>query len=260
MRCTNCDNVLPPQATFCGVCGERVQKDARNAPASQLERADITERYRITSLVHRGTFTQVLLAFDTMHQRPVIVRDIDISSLDDAAKKQAIEAVQREYDLLRRKHIPDVMPLIDLRYSREHLFAVAGWPFPLAEDTKSGGNKAATATLQDVLQSGIGLPGEYKALVWLYRLSGAMGHLHGLDIILGDLDPSAVVLSENTYNSTPALMVSWIPLPIRVLLSQTTSRSTNESLFMAPEALHGKTERRSDIYSLGALLDRLRTR
>jgi len=254
MRCTNCDNVLPPQATFCGVCGERVQKDARNAPASQLERADITERYRITSLVHRGTFTQVLLALDTMHQRPVIVRDIDISSLDDAAKKQAIEAVQREYDLLRRKHIPDVMPLIDLRYSREHLFAVAGWPFPLAEDTKSGGNKAATATLQDVLQSGIGLPGEYKALVWLYRLSGAMGHLHGLDIILGDLDPSAVVLSENTYNSTPALMVSWIPLPIRVLLSQTTSRSTNESLFMAPEALHGKTERRSDIYSLGALL------
>ncbi len=254
MRCSNCDTVLPPQATFCGVCGERVHKGSSYTPVSQLERADITERYRITSLIHRGTFVQVLLAMDTTHQRPVIVRDIDIGSLDEKARQGAIEVVQREYDLLRRQRIPNVMPLIDLRYSREHLFAVAGWPFPLPEDAQNGASKAATSTLQDVLQSGIGLPGEYKALAWLHRLCTAVGQLHRLDIVLGDLDPSAVVLSRNTYESVPALMVSWIPLPIRSSLRNTTSRSTNESKFMAPEASHGTIERRSDIYSLGALL------
>ena len=251
MRCTHCNSVLPPQATFCGTCGERVHKSSQNA--TQPDTADMTERYRVTSLLYRTAFAQVFLAMDTLHQRPVVIRDIDITSLNDDATLRAVQAVQHEYDVLRRRRIPDVMPLIDLRHAREHLFAIAGWPFPLPEDAKERNSTAHTKTLQDLLQSGIGLPGEQIALAWLHRLSVAIGQLHTLDIVLGDLDPATIVVSHNTYDGVPALTISWLPLPIRLLLG-TTSSSANGGKFMAPEARLGAVEPRSDIYSLGALL------
>ncbi|GAC1641840.1 MAG: hypothetical protein NVS4B12_04520 [Ktedonobacteraceae bacterium] len=228
-------------------------KSTQQVRDQQPDTTDIIERYRITSLMRRSAFTQVFLAVDTLHKRPVVIRDIDIDSLNDDAKQQALKAVQHEYDLLRRQRIPDVMPLIDLRYSREHIFAVGGWPFPLPENDQDGNSKASTQTLQDLLQSGMGLPSEHIALTWLYRLSAAIGRLHNLDIVLGDIDPTTIVVSHNTYHGIPALTVSWLPLPIRTLLG-TTSSSANGSRFMAPEARHGAVESRSDIYSLGALL------
>ncbi len=253
MRCIHCNSVLPPHATFCGSCGERVSRSFQQAHPTQLDNTDITERYRIISLIQRNAHTQILLAMDTIHQRPVVIRDIDISSLDDDAKLRTVEAVQYEYDLLRHQRIPDVMPLIDLRYAREHLFAIAGWPFPLSEDAQDRGTKLYNSTLQDLLQSGIGLPEEQIALSWLHRLSVAVDRLHSLDIVLGDLNPTAIVVSHDTYTGTPALMVSWLPFPIRALFG-TISSSVNESQFIAPEARLGVVEPRSDIYSLGALL------
>ncbi len=253
VRCTHCNSVLPPQATFCSTCGERVQQRSLHTSTAQLDTTPITERYRITSLMHRCPYTQVLLAMDTLHQRPVVMRDIDITRLNEDARLQAVKAAQQEYDMLRLQHVPDVTPLIDLRYFQEHLFSVAGWPFPLPEDVEGGSSKAFTRTLHDLLQSGIGLPSEQVALTWLYRLSGAIGQLHRLDIVLGDLDPTTIVVSDNTYNSTLALTVSWLPSPIRALLN-TTSSTTNGGHFVAPEARLGAVESRSDIYSLGALL------
>ncbi len=250
VRCTHCDSILPPQAAFCSTCGERVQQRSQHISTTQPDTAPITERYRVTSLMHRSMFVQMLLAMDMLHQRPVIIRDIDITSLNENAKLQAVKAVQHEYDMLRHQHIPDVTPLIDLRYSQEHLFAVSGWPFPLPED---GNSKAFTHTLHDLLQSGIGLPSEQVALTWLYRLSGAVGQLHSRDIVLGDLDPTTIVVSDSTYTGTPVLTVSWLPSSIRALLNTTLS-SANGGSFVAPEARLGAMEPRSDIYSLGALL------
>ncbi len=249
VRCTHCNSVLPPQATFCSTCGERVQSNSLQATLPDT--ADITERYRITSLLYRNACTQVFLATDTLHSRPVVIRNIDITDLNDDAKLQAVKVAQHEYDVLRRQHIPDVTPLIDLRYFQEHLYTVGGWPFPLPEDTQEGSSKAFTHTLHDLLQSGIGLPSEQVALAWLYRLSGAIARLHNMDIVLGDLDPTTIVVSDATYNGIPALAISWLPTVIRSL---TTSSSTNEGRFVAPEARIGTVEARSDIYSLGVLL------
>ncbi len=249
VRCTHCNSVLPPQATFCSTCGERVQSNSLQATLPDT--ADIIERYRITSLLYHNAYTQVFLAMDTLHSRPVVIRNIDITDLNDDAKLQAVEAAQREYDVLRRQHIPDVTPLIDLRYFQEHLFTVGGWPFPLPKDAQDGSSKAFTHTLHDLLQSGIGLPSEQVALAWLYRLSGAIGQLHNLDIVLGNLDPTTIVVSDATYNGVPALSVSWLPTAIRSL---TTLSSANEGQFVAPEARLGPVEARSDIYSLGVLL------
>ncbi|MFL5705216.1 MAG: hypothetical protein ACJ8AG_20635, partial [Ktedonobacteraceae bacterium] len=47
--CPNCKAGLPPQATFCASCGERIINKSV-VPLSRHE-SDIATRYRITSLV-----------------------------------------------------------------------------------------------------------------------------------------------------------------------------------------------------------------
>jgi serine/threonine protein kinase len=246
-HCPHCQAVLPPRATFCASCGERITK--KNAVPLLQNETDIATRYRITSLVRRRPYVSLFFAIDNQQQRPVALREINIRSLVDDARATACEAVQREYDLLRREQIPSIMPVIDLRHFQGHLYVIAGWP------TNTGEKTAVTQlqTLQDVLQSGIGLPDTRLALSWIEQLCASLDHLHRHQIILGDLDPQALILGGNSYNSGLALMVSWLPAAIRSLLPP-TSVISNTTNFSAPEALLGKLEPCSDIYSLGAVL------
>jgi len=97
------------------------------------------------------------------------------------------------------------------------------------------------------------------AVNWVSGLCQAVEHLHAQQIVMGDLDPDAIVLSDDSYESQPMLMVSWLPLQIRALLARSgegepASASTEATGFSAPEALLGKVEAVSDVYSLGAIL------
>src|SRR6266496_5939343 len=245
IRCKRCDTMLPAHATFCGVCGERVSKDAKKQ--SQPDATDVAERYRIVSLIRHRAYEQLFLAIDNQQQKPVVISDIDISSLTDDKRAEAIKATQREYDQLRHYRTPDVTPVIDLRYFQGHLFTISGWPFATQASTSRQSN-----TLQDLLQSGIGLPDEQTAIMWIYRLAQAVSNLHEQLIVIGDLDPHTIIVSDESYDGMPALIVGWLPLPIRSLLSPETTHAAHH--FTAPEALLGNVEPASDIYSLGALL------
>lgn len=245
--CPTCHSPVPADAAFCGVCGERIDQASR--PASE-EQANVSGRYRITALIRRRPYALLFRAFDTLHQRPVTICDIDISALDADRRFEAIAATQQEYDLLRREHIPGVMPVIDLRYFQEHLYIVAGGPPPA--DSLSE-NQPSSYTLQDLLQSGIGLPGEQTAVSWMYRLCTALQQLHQLQIVPGDLDPNAIIVQGDSYMGQPGLAVAWLPSTIRSVLPQ-VSIMTNMARFYAPETLQGKVEPASDIYSIGAIL------
>jgi serine/threonine protein kinase len=242
-HCKRCGSLLPAHATFCGTCGERIVEETKETPDTN----DVADRYHVMSLVRRRTYAQLFLAMDNLQQRPAVICDIDISSLDDDKRAEAIKAAQHEYDLLRRHSTPDVMPLIDLRYFQGHLFTIAGWPF-----TKKPDPQTQIHTLQDLLQSGIGLPDEQIAIAWMYRLCMAVHSLHTQFIIIGDLDPSTILVSDEHYDGQPALMVGWLPLPIRSLLPHETLNGPQH--FTAPEVLAGDIEPGSDIYSLGAIL------
>ena len=245
LSCQFCGIQLPPQATFCVSCGERVTKN-QITPLLQDNR-DIAARYRITSLVRRRSPVSLFLASDTELQRSVALRDIDITGLNDEERSSASASVQREYDLLRRQHVPFVIPLIDLRHFQSHLYIVAGWP----RDEK--GSHSHLHTLQDVLQSGKGLPGEGMALTWIEHLCQSLQDLHTSGIVVADLDPQTLILNGDTYADDLALMVSWLPPSVRSLFPR-TSTIANITNYTAPEVLLGKPEPRSDIYSLGALL------
>ena len=253
-RCPHCNASLPLQATFCASCGERLV----TRPVSSLLQDDtnISTRYRITSLVRRRPYVNLLFALDTQQSRPVAIRDIDITSLDAHERLQACTVVQQEYDLLRRERIASIMPVIDVRHFQGHLYVIAGWPNVQSSDQEQTTHPTHLPhlhTLQDVLQSGIGLPSTQTALAWLEQLCIALAHLHRQHIIPGDLDPQTLILGNENYNGNLELMVSWLPPAIREKLPDTSTVS-NSSNYSAPEVFLGKLEPCSDVYSLGAIL------
>ena len=258
LHCPQCNTELPPQAMFCSSCGQRIGKEKKGAVPAKDE-IDGSKRYRTTSLLRRRTYVSLYFAVDSYQQRIVAIRDIDISSLDDEAQAKAIEFVQEEYDQLRRQPTLLVMPVIDLQVHQNHLLTIASQPI-FGHDT-DGENKTSIRlrTLQDFLQSGVGLPAQEMALHWVSGLCQAVEHLHAQGIVIGDLDPDAIVLGYDDYEGQPMLMVSWLPLQIRALLPRTgegepASASTEATGFSAPETLLGKVEAVSDVYSLGAIL------
>ncbi len=265
--CPICGTPRLPHAAFCSSCGERLDKKEALSSLSQKEQ-DITTRYRITSLVRRRPYVNLYFALDNQQsrqgqQRMVAIRDIDISSLGDEARVQSIKLVEPEYDSLRLWQIPYVLPMVDLRYFQGHLFVISGYPLAatsLGSTGKSENTKVLTGnthrlyTLQDFLQSGQGLPSEQQSLKWIEYLCQALDGLHSHQIIIGELDPYTIILNENSDNAKPALMISWLSPQLQRLLRSSEASTRFWSYFCAPEALQGKAEARSDIYSLGAVL------
>lgn len=250
-HCHYCGIQLPPQATFCASCGERVIK--KQVTSLLQDNQDIAASYRITSLVRRRPYVSLFLATDIRQQRPVALRDINITSLDDEGRSNAADAVQHEYDLLRRQHIPYVIPLIDVRHFQGHLYVVAGWPRDTKGSPIPNNTNALLHTLQDILQSGKGLPEESLALAWIEQLCQSLQEVHASGIVVADMDPQTIILNGDTYASELALMVSWLPPSLRTIFPH-TSTIANTTNHTAPEVLLSKPEPRSDIYSLGALL------
>ena len=272
-KCPRCGANLPYRAAFCGSCGERLNK--KKALSSLLqEEQDIATRYRIVSLVRRRPYVNLYLALDNRqpsHQgRMVAIRDISLASLDEQARERAVDLVRQEYDLLRRWQLPHVVPAIDLRYFQGNLFLVAAFASPAqpagvgnaGDAAKVGENAGETAdeysprlsTLQDFLQSGQGLPSEQRTLQWMDLLCSALDKLHRHQVVIGDLDPSTIILNGESEEAEPAFMISWLIPALRKLLPQPASSAASLSYFIAPEAMQGEADARSDIYSLGAIL------
>ena len=263
-RCTRCGIVLPPSATFCGNCGSRLEKTGQlTKDVSSIDRHVDIAQYRITSLLQRTAYTQLYLAMDTQQKRPAAIRDIDIRQLDISSRVRVFKALEQEYDLLRREHYDDILPLIASFHAQDHLYSVSAWPLTSLPHKGQPAQAPHIHTLQDLLQSGIGLPDEQTALSWTLRLAYAIQHLHSINIVIGTLDPSTILVSQNDYHGQPAIFPSWTLPAVQLQLKQTLKNAnlfpipyitTDRTTFFSPEAKQGLPEIRSDIYSLGAIL------
>jgi serine/threonine protein kinase len=266
-HCTRCGMVLPPTAAFCGKCGERLEKPTPHTKGMFfIDRHVNLERYRITSLVRRAPYVQLSLAMDTQQQRPVAIRDINIQQIDTSSRSRIFKELQQEYDLLRRQKSKDVLPLIASFHAQNHLYSISAWPLttgtsPVA--TSKHGQAPHIYTLEDLLQSGIGLPDEQIALNWILHLTNAIEHLHRNHIVIGTLDPSTILVKQKDYSGQPTLFPSWTLPTVQSQLQQALYTANASSLshitadktaFFSPEAKHGQPEIRSDIYSIGAIL------
>lgn len=248
LHCPQCDTALPPHATFCSSCGERISKEKKGSG------------YHVTSLLRRRPYVSLYFATDSHLQRTVVIRDIDISSLDEEAQAKAAEIVQDEYDQLRREPPLHVMPVIDLQVNQGHLLTISSQPLPGSNSDRQHEVGTRLRTLQDFLQSGRELPAQQVALSWISELCLSVESLHAHQIVMGDLDPHAIILSGDDFRSQPMLMVSWLPPQMRTLFprivseGEPASATAEATSFSAPEVLLGKVEPSSDVYSVGAIL------
>jgi serine/threonine protein kinase len=265
LYCPRCNTPLLPHATFCSSCGEPLNKKKDISSLLQDEH-NTQARYRLTALLRRSPHVNLYFALDNQQSRPgqqrmIAIRDIDITSLHDETRIQAIELVQQEYDSLHHWHLPHVMHVIDLRYFQGHLYMVSDYPSATSHETVKVENTHELApntrrlyTLLHFLQSGERLPSEQQTLKWISYLCQALDGLHQHQIVISELDLSTIILNENSGLAEPALMISWSPSPLRKLFPPPQVSTTLTSYFIAPEAIQGQAEPRSDIYSLGAIL------
>lgn len=252
--------VLPPTATFCGKCGERLKRSTQYTnDISSIGGQTNLEKYRITSLIQRIPYVQLSLAMDIQQQRPVVIRDIDIQQIDISSRSRIFEALQQEYDLLRQQTINDVLPLVSSFHTQNHLYSISALP-----QKSRHGDATHIYTLEDLLQSGIGLPDVQVALNWILRLTHAIEHLHSNQLVIGTLDPSTILINQKDYSGQPTLFPSWM-LPtvqsqLRPALNTTNAPpylahiTTARTAFFSPEAKEGQPDLRSDIYSMAAIL------
>jgi serine/threonine protein kinase len=110
------------------------------------------------------------------------------------------------------------------------------------------------------------------SLSWGTQLCRIIARLHRSGVVLGDLDPTTVLVDgEGISDRAPVLLVSWPPAPQFWPHDTTTSVERYRHLFpfaqthisnafAAPEALLGDCNAGSDVYSLGAILYLLLTR
>jgi hypothetical protein len=108
----------------------------------------------------------------------------------------------------------------------------------------------------------------HTALKWGVQLCRIVARLHRLGSILGDLNPSTVLVDRTgTAAWAPALLFAWPPAPhfwpyMRTPLAHREhiarvfpiGNISADNPFVAPETLKGTYDESSDVYSLGALL------
>jgi transcriptional regulator with GAF, ATPase, and Fis domain/tetratricopeptide (TPR) repeat protein len=188
-------------------------------------------RFRITEAVGRGSFGRVLKVTDAETGEP---RALKIVPSGDGEAM-----LLDEFEQLAKLRHPSLPRVFEVGRTHEPIDDLpAGSPFFLAEWI-AGGRCDARAW------SGHGAAARVWALIG--DVAGALATIHAAGLVHGDVAPQNILIAGDDH----AVLVDL------GLGSGTGARGT--PAYMAPEALAGDVEPRSDLYGLGATIVRLVT-
>ena len=183
---------------------------------------------------------EVYLAHDLhLHGRSCALAEMIDAFSDDAMRTQAVAAFQREARILAgldEKHIPQVFDSFS-EQNRHYLVM----------EYING------ETLEQKIRSSQGRLSETEVIQIALEIVEALEYLHGLKppIIYRDLKPSNVMV-------TTSGLVKLIDFGIaRYFQPANTATMVGTQGYAPPEQYKGKSEPRSDVYSLGALMHQL---
>ncbi len=256
--------------------------------SAALEKGDIIlgGRYRIVQQLYQRPRLNLYLGRRVFQQSPhsaavranaaseplVAIRELVLTDLSPSVREQIKAVAFEEFVspiLLGSPHLPSVGDRVWVEGERHYLI--------MQLRGVKGVQPAVAVTLAELLLSQHSWPSwlsKETALNWGMQLCEVVIRLHGLGLVLGDLNPAIVLVDSGGAAAwAPVLLVSWPPAPRfwhlpsmgRVTSSFPAqvfprTKASLQSAFVAPEMLGGVCDERSDVYSLGAILYLLLTR
>jgi serine/threonine protein kinase len=199
-------------------------------------------RYRVKKVLGVGGMGRVYLANDTrLANRPVAVKEMIVG--DGVAEKKAIEDFAREARVLALLSHPGIPSLID--------YFVEGGRHYLVMEFVAGGDLQGTL---DKLGPGGRLP-EAQVLKWARQMLEVLDFLHGQNppIVYRDLKPGNIMIDKEGR----AMLIDFGIA--RFLPPGGRGTQIGSVGYAPPEQYMGKTEPRSDLYSLAATMHHLLT-
>jgi serine/threonine protein kinase len=199
-------------------------------------------RYRVKKVLGVGGMGRVYLANDTrLANRPVAVKEMIVG--DGVAEKKAIEDFAREARVLALLSHPGIPSLID--------YFVEGGRHYLVMEFVAGGD------LQEMLDK-LGPGGrlsEPQVLKWARQMLEVLDFLHGQNppIVYRDLKPGNIMIDKEGR----AMLIDFGIA--RFLPPGGRGTQIGSVGYAPPEQYMGKTEPRSDLYSLAATMHHLLT-
>src|SRR5271169_3159249 len=194
-------------------------------------------RYRVVRPLGGGVMKLVYLAEDLrLAARRCALAEVVDNFTNPDAQRQAVDAFQREADMLARlnnEHIPRVFD----RFSEQNRHY-------LVMEYIDG------ATLEEVMKEAGGRLAEPRVIDIALQILDTLEYLHGLEppVIYRDLKPSNVMMMGN---GQAKLIDFGIARHFQPLQNATMIGTQG---YAPPEQYRGKVELRSDLYALGATM------
>jgi len=211
-------------------------EEAVDSPSGNLRR-HLGERYELLSELGRGAMGVVFKAHDQKLDEIVAIKMLKPGSVDD----NSLDQLKSELKLARRITHPNVLRTYD--------FGEAGDAPYLSMEYVSG------MTLRELLDRRGRLP--YGAALRIARqLCAGLEAVHEVGVLHRDIKPGNVMLE---HRGNAKLMDFGISRPARAD-ETSTGELVGTPHYMAPEQIRGgQPDARTDIYSLGVLLEELFT-
>jgi serine/threonine protein kinase len=194
-------------------------------------------RYRVVKPLGGGGMKLVYLAEDLrLAARRCALAEVVDNFTNPDAQRQAVEAFQREADMLARlnnEHIPRVFD----RFSEQnHHYLVMEY--------------VDGATLEEEMKHTSGRLAESRVIDIALQILDTLAYLHGLEppVIYRDLKPSNVMMMANGQAKLIDFGIA------RHFQPQQNATMIGTQGYAPPEQYRGKVELRSDLYALGATM------
>jgi serine/threonine-protein kinase len=231
LKCLHCGIENSSLRTYCGDCG------------SLVAGATFEKRYSVISRLGGGAMGAVYKVFDERLKRHQALKEISLIVRKERDRQEFLERFRRESHILSRLHHPGLPRVIDFFTTRGRQYLVM--------DLIAGDD------LQTLLSRyPQGLPEAEVKDIGLQVLS-VLEYLHGLNppIVYRDLKPSNIM--SRTNDGRIFLIDFGIAKLQYAVLGTGTSIGTEG--YAPPEQYAGRSETRSDLYSLAATMHHLLT-
>ena len=246
--CSNCGASNAVDASACFACGKPVTEavDEHENDAIPLASGTLLHnRYRLLNRVGEGGFATVYRAEDTQNQRIVAIKSIGLTALNAQQMIDATDAYNRELLFGRMLKHPHLPAFYDSFTDQDHWYLVVQYIDGPTLETYVQQKPAQRLALWEVLDIGIQL---CDVLTYL--------HTRHPPVIFRDIKPDNIMRSSN---GTVYLVDFGIARHFQPGKRRDTQLLGSPG-YAAPEQYgSAQTDERSDIYSLGIILQTLLT-